>query len=305
MELDPNSGMEIKKTYIYANSQILSQHNGSCSAPRYFYLHDRLGSVRLVINSAGDVNTYKPFGEMFTTEFSETVSNPFKFSGQFFDDEIGQYYLRARQYDPYISRFTSRDPVDGKFEEPMSLHKYLYCQNDPINRTDPQGLWLESVHRQFGNWGWGYDRRKGWAPFDYARLDKDKSPFDSKYTELHYRSRGEIFGELLGAATTGIKLEFEYLMHQWQDSYVHYDRGFRAPAGHAPFWWVDDPKDAENKKRKSFDRCMTATLVWEDIWFKNNATFVLDEDGLSKDIINISTPWLSYSQDALSWLIDF
>ncbi|MFA5252238.1 MAG: hypothetical protein WC454_06615, partial [Phycisphaerae bacterium] len=104
MELDPQDNMAIKKTYIYADSQILAQHNGSYSAPRYFYLHDRLGSVRLVINSAGDVNntyTYNSFGEMFPTECNETVSNPFKFSGQFFDDEIGQYYLRARQYDPY------------------------------------------------------------------------------------------------------------------------------------------------------------------------------------------------------------
>jgi hypothetical protein len=40
------------KTYVYANSQILAQHNGNYNAPRFFYLHDRLGSVRLVINSA-------------------------------------------------------------------------------------------------------------------------------------------------------------------------------------------------------------------------------------------------------------
>jgi len=46
LELDPNNSMEIKKTYIYSNSQILAEHNGSYSAPRYFYLHDRLGSVR-------------------------------------------------------------------------------------------------------------------------------------------------------------------------------------------------------------------------------------------------------------------
>jgi hypothetical protein len=36
-------------------------------------------------------------------------------------------------------RFTSRDPVRGKFTEPMSLHKYLYCWNEPINRVDLNG----------------------------------------------------------------------------------------------------------------------------------------------------------------------
>jgi RHS repeat-associated protein len=137
------------KTYVYANSQILAQHNGNYNAPRFFYLHDRLGSVRLVINSAGDVNdtcTYNPFGEMFAAECNETVSNPFKFTGQFYDSETGQYYLKARMYDPPLMRFIYRDPVFGKFEEPLTLHKYLYCGNDPINRIDPWGLWNYSYN---------------------------------------------------------------------------------------------------------------------------------------------------------------
>jgi hypothetical protein len=36
-------------------------------------------------------------------------------------------------------RFTSRDPVKGKQKEPLTLHKYLYCLNDPINRVDLSG----------------------------------------------------------------------------------------------------------------------------------------------------------------------
>jgi RHS repeat-associated protein len=151
MEINPSYSY-ILKTYIYANSQIIAQHNGIYSTPRYFYLHDRLGSVRLIINTSGVVKncyTYNPFGELFTAETTENVLNPFKFSGQFFDDEIGQYYLRARQYDPYISRFTSRDPVLGKFEEPMTMHKYLYCQNNPINKSDPMGLWDKETHDWF------------------------------------------------------------------------------------------------------------------------------------------------------------
>ena len=43
-------------------------------------------------------------------------------------------------YDPYVGRFTTRDPVRGRFKEPMSLHPYLYCQNDPINRVDLNGM---------------------------------------------------------------------------------------------------------------------------------------------------------------------
>ena len=107
-------------------------------------LHDRLGSVRQIIDTSGNVKnryTYRPFGESYDDEgeVEETITNPFKFTGQYFDSEIDEYYLRARQYDPHIGRFTSRDSVFGKFKEPMTLHVYLYCLNDPVNRTDPRG----------------------------------------------------------------------------------------------------------------------------------------------------------------------
>jgi hypothetical protein len=45
-------------------------------------------------------------------------------------------------YDPQLMRFTARDPIFGKNKEPLSLHKYLYCQNEPVNRRDPSGrIW--------------------------------------------------------------------------------------------------------------------------------------------------------------------
>ena len=42
-------------------------------------------------------------------------------------------------FDPVIARFTSIDPVLGTFAEPMTLHAYFYCLNNPINRTDLTG----------------------------------------------------------------------------------------------------------------------------------------------------------------------
>ena len=111
-----------------------------------FYVHDRLGSVRLVVDyndideyvSVANSYTYTPFGQFYGTP-DETVDNPFKFTGQWYDAEIAQYYLRARQYDPTMMRFTSRDPIFGKKQEPLTLHKYLYCLNNPIDRIDPSG----------------------------------------------------------------------------------------------------------------------------------------------------------------------
>ena len=48
-------------------------------------------------------------------------------------------------YDPETQRFTARDPVMGNFQEPLTLHAYLYCRNDPVNNRDPRGRMAETV----------------------------------------------------------------------------------------------------------------------------------------------------------------
>ncbi len=182
--------MSIKKTYIYANSQVIAQHDGDYEADRYFYLHDRLGSVRQIINTNGDVvnrYTFKPFGELFegSEHLDETITNPFGFTGQYYDSEIEQYYLRARQYDPHLQIFTSIDPVLGRFEEPLTLHEYLYCLNDPLNWIDTTGLHtkparerrhhdteetlqiIEDATELLGRW-WSLDPWKAFGPIDFA-----------------------------------------------------------------------------------------------------------------------------------------
>ena len=139
-ENDPNAS--IRRTYLYANSQVIAQHNGFYEDDIYFYLHDRLGSVRQVIDTSASVKNkyvYQPFGESFASEQAENVTNAFKFTGQLIDAEVEQYYLRARQYDLSIHRFPSRDSYEGTFESPLELHRYLYCMNEPINCWDPSG----------------------------------------------------------------------------------------------------------------------------------------------------------------------
>jgi RHS repeat-associated protein len=177
LEIDPFES-SLTKTYIYvadppslgrADRQILAQHDGDISDDKYFYLHDRLGSVRLVIDDQGAVKntyTYEPFGQMLASECTENVSNPFKFTGQYFDSEIEEYYLRARQYNPHIARFTSRDPVKGSFKVPLTLRQYLYCINNPVNRIDPAGelsLTDISVTQAISS------GIRGWQAFSYTR----------------------------------------------------------------------------------------------------------------------------------------
>jgi len=54
-----------------------------------------------------------------------------------FHPDLGLYYLRARYYSPDKGRFWSMDTAEGDENNPISLHRYLYCQANPVIGVDP------------------------------------------------------------------------------------------------------------------------------------------------------------------------
>jgi RHS repeat-associated protein len=103
-------------------------------------LTDGLGSVRGVLDSSAaplESRHYSPYGE----PISATGANqtPFGFTGEPTDGN-GLVYLRARYYNPSLGVFPSLDPLEGRFGSPLSLNRYIYVKQNPINDTDPSGL---------------------------------------------------------------------------------------------------------------------------------------------------------------------
>jgi len=96
-------------------------------------------------------------------------------------------------YDAQIGRFTTRDPVAGSPQEQLSLHKYLYCVNNPINRSDPLGLM--SLPEEEEVIGGGEAIEGGGAGFNYNSLLNNVRNFvkginyQNKLTEI--ATRGE------------------------------------------------------------------------------------------------------------------
>jgi len=130
----------------------------------YYYITDRLGNVRYVLNSSGSVvqsYLYSPFGEIHSS--SGSLTQPYQYvGGEFYytEGDIGLKLLGQRWYDSGVGRFISRDPV-------FSVTLYSYVQNEPVDEVDPEGLkkkekkqksgWNITKVRWYGNWcgpGW-------------------------------------------------------------------------------------------------------------------------------------------------------
>jgi RHS repeat-associated protein len=134
-------------SYIYGDDLIRQQRSGNNS----FYHYDGLGSTRALTDPTQvvtDTYVYDAFG--VSLQQTGTTLNYFQFAGEQLDPEIGMYYLRARYYDQQVGRFITRDTVDGSLTNPQSRHKYVYAENNPVNRIDPSGRMSVSVTASMG-----------------------------------------------------------------------------------------------------------------------------------------------------------
>ena len=126
----------ILKSYVYGLDLISQDQQGEQS----FHHAAGLGSVNAVTDSNGNVTdryVYDAFGRLIGQQGN--TDNEFRFTGEQFDENSELYYLRARYYDPDNGRFISRDSFEGFQDDPLSLHKYTYVHNNPVNLIDPSG----------------------------------------------------------------------------------------------------------------------------------------------------------------------
>ena len=105
-----------------------------------FYGLDGHGSLRFLSGMNGAVtDTYAYSGYGIPLASSGSTANNYLYTGQQFDPDFGLYYLCARFLNKNTGRFWTMDRFGGARYAPMSLHKYLYADDDPFNRLDPTG----------------------------------------------------------------------------------------------------------------------------------------------------------------------
>jgi RHS repeat-associated protein len=116
--------------YLYGNGRIAQDHDVNMG----YFLGDALVSVRQLTNDEGAVTltqSYEPYGEVLSSEGTGTSIYGFDAEQT---EANGLVFLRARYYRPINGQFTNRDPAH------LDDNQYLYAAADPINNSDPSGL---------------------------------------------------------------------------------------------------------------------------------------------------------------------
>jgi RHS repeat-associated protein len=105
----------------------------------YRIITDHLGSVRLIVNALTGEEIqrirYDGFGNILFN--SNEGFQPFGFAGGLYDNDTKLIHFGARDYDPEIGRWLTKDPIGFNGGE-VNLYCYAFC--DPINRYDQTGL---------------------------------------------------------------------------------------------------------------------------------------------------------------------
>ncbi len=105
----------------------------------YSIFHDHLGSVRMVVNlETGEVVKRMDYNEYgVVTLDSNPGFQPFGYAGGLYDSRTKLVRFGARDYDPNVGRWTTKDPIRFKGKQ---TNLYVYVGDNPINKVDRQGL---------------------------------------------------------------------------------------------------------------------------------------------------------------------
>ncbi|MGY2220383.1 RHS repeat-associated core domain-containing protein, partial [Pseudomonas sp. SDO558_S425] len=103
----------------------------------FHYQLDHLGTPQELTAPDGEIvwsAHYRAYGQIAKLD-ANTVTNPLRFQGQYFDPESGLHYNRHRYYNPDVGRYLTPDPA----KLAGGLNGYQYVPN-PTGWVDPLGL---------------------------------------------------------------------------------------------------------------------------------------------------------------------
>ena len=141
--VDTDGAGNLTAYYVRVGDELLEVVRPGSTAGTWstrFVYSDGLGSVRVLTDESGttiDSRAYEAFG----TKNVEAGSDPltYGFAGEPFEGTSKLAYHRARWMDARGGRFEGMDPKGASPKRPVSLHRYLYAGNEPVDAVDPTG----------------------------------------------------------------------------------------------------------------------------------------------------------------------
>ena len=132
-------GKTIDFVYDENNQPLAMKYNNTL----YYYVLNAQGDVVRIVDGSRSVvasYTYDPWGKIISSSGTLADINPLRYRGYYYDSETGFYYLQSRYYDPEIGRFINADSYASTDATGLlSTNMFAYCENDPVNRSDPSG----------------------------------------------------------------------------------------------------------------------------------------------------------------------
>ena len=147
-------GKTIDFVYDENNQPLAMKYNNTL----YYYVLNAQGDVIALADQNGNLiakYSYDPWGKLLSVTpngwldeqnayyLEVAEANPLRYRGYYYDSETGFYYLQSRYYDPEIGRFINADSYASTDATGLlSTNMFAYCENDPVNRSDPSGEWF-------------------------------------------------------------------------------------------------------------------------------------------------------------------
>jgi len=170
--------------YVYAGGNRLAMIDGSDNI--FYYHNDHLGTPLAMTDAGGNVvwkAAYDPFGKA-QADPSSTVTNNFRFPGQYYDEESGLHYNWHRYYDPRTGRYVTSDPIGLN----GGINLFAYVNGNPIKNLDPLGLWI-----YWGKWcgpNWTGGKREIYTPgHKYDNPDDELDSCCMRHDKCYYVCR--------------------------------------------------------------------------------------------------------------------
>jgi RHS repeat-associated protein len=121
--------------YVYLGDQLLSMIKPGETV--YYFHNDHLGTPQVLTDDTQAIAwkaVYTPFGQAVPS--IQTVDNPFRFPGQYYDPETGLHYNYFRYYNPQTGRYITPDPIGLE----GGINLFAYVEGNPVNMSDYLGL---------------------------------------------------------------------------------------------------------------------------------------------------------------------